>query len=214
MQAQDGTPPLATASAPAALPASERLAGLADAARGDSVTLNWILAQLGERAFGVFLLILALPCCIPFLYGVPQVVSVPLMFVAGQLALGRTYPWLPARLGAREIKVAALSSLAARAGPWLKRIEIVSRPRLTMLTGAPFDRIVGTALVLFAASILLPIPLTNTVPGAAVVIVAAGLLQRDGLLVLGGLVLGTAWIASLIFAGASLISLIMGWAGL
>ena len=47
----------------------------------DKVTLHWVLTQLHERAFGLFLLILALPCCIPFLYGIPQVVSLPLMFV-------------------------------------------------------------------------------------------------------------------------------------
>ena len=41
-----------------------------------------------------------------------------------------------------------------------------------------------------------------------------GLLQRDGVLVLLGALLGTAWIATLIFAGASLASLIKTWIGL
>ncbi|MEO0991418.1 MAG: exopolysaccharide biosynthesis protein, partial [Pseudomonadota bacterium] len=58
-----------------------------------------------------------------------------------------------------------------------------------------------------------PLPGTNTVPGFAVVIVSMGLLQRDGLLVILGMLLGTAWIASLIFAGATLVSLIRGWVG-
>ncbi|MGR3466360.1 MAG: exopolysaccharide biosynthesis protein, partial [Shimia sp.] len=190
---------------------SARLAQLAEAARGEDVTLAWVLAQLNERAFGLFLLILALPCCIPFLYGIPQVVALPLMFVSLQLLAGRAFPWLPARLGARRVSADALSALSDRAGPWLRRIETLSRPRLTTLTTAPADRLVGAALVLFSASILLPVPLTNTVPGAAVVIVALGLLQRDGVLVIGGALLGTAWIASLVFAGASLVSLIVGW---
>ena len=71
-----------------------------------------------------------------------------------------------------------------------------------------------TFLVLFSASILVPLPATNTVPGFAVVVVAMGLLQRDGVLVLLGALLGTAWIATLIFAGASLASLIKTWIGL
>ena len=41
-----------------------------------------------------------------------------------------------------------------------------------------------------------------------------GLRQRDGILVILGALLGTAWIASLIFAGATLISLIRGWLGI
>ena len=86
--------------------------------------------------------------------------------------------------------------------------------RLGFLTRTPLDHIVGAALVLFSASILVPLPATNTVPGFAVVVVAMGLLQRDGVLVLLGALLGTAWIATLIFAGASLASLIKTWIGL
>ena len=77
-----------------------------------------------------------------------------------------------------------------------------------------FGNAVGAALVLFSASILVPLPATNTVPGFAVVIVAMGLLQRDGILVLIGSALGTAWIATLLIAGASLASLIKAWLGL
>lgn len=196
------------------MPISQRLTRLAEDAAAESVTLDWILAQLHERAFGLFLLVLALPCCIPFLYGIPQIVALPLMFVAAQILLGRTSPWLPAKLGAREVTKTSLHNLADRARPWLERIEALSRPRLTVLTRPPLDRVVGLALVLFSASILVPLPGTNTVPGFAVVLVAMGLLQRDGILVLGGSIIGTVWIATLIFAGATLASLIKGWLGL
>lgn len=196
------------------MPISKRLSQLADDAEGPSVTLNWILGQLHERAFGLFLLVLALPCCIPFLYGIPQIVALPLMFVSAQILIGRTSPWLPMRLGAREVTKAGLHDLANRARPWLEKIEALSRPRLGMLTHPPLDRIVGVALVVFSASILVPLPGTNTVPGFAVVLVSMGLLQRDGVLVLIGSLLGTVWIATLIFAGATLASLIKGWMGL
>ncbi len=193
---------------------SGRLDALARDAGEGSVSLDWILAQLHERAFGLFLLVLALPCCIPFLYGIPQIVSLPLMFVSAQILFGRSTPWLPKRLGARTVSGQGLQSLADRAGPWLRRIEAISRPRLAALTRAPMDRIVGAALVLFSASILVPLPGTNTVPGFAVVVVAMGLLQRDGILVILGALLGTAWIATLVFAGATLATLIKGWIGL
>jgi len=202
------------ASSSEAIAISRRLSQLAEDAESDTVTLSWILTQLHERAFGLFLLVLALPCCIPFLYGIPQIVALPLMFVSAQILLGRTSPWLPGNLGAREVSKDGLKNLADRARPWLERIEAVSRPRLVALTRAPVDRVVGSALVLFSASILVPLPGTNTVPGFAVVIVAMGMLQRDGILVLAGSLLGTAWIATLIIAGATLASLIKGWIGL
>lgn len=193
---------------------SERLAQLAEEADEEAVSLNWIMAQLHERAFGLFLLVLALPCCIPFLYGIPQIVALPLMFISAQILMGRDAPWLPEKLGARTVTKESLRSLAERAGPWLRRIEAVSRPRLTMLTRPPVDQIVGLALVLFSASILVPLPSTNTVPGFAVVVVSMGLLQRDGILVAVGALLGTAWIATLVFLGASLASLVKTWLGL
>lgn len=193
---------------------SQRLHLLASDAKGDAVELNWVLSELHERAFGLFLLVLALPCCIPFLYGIPQIVALPLMFVSVQIVLGRKTPWLPKKLGARTISTEGLHNLARRAEPWLVRIEAFSRPRLSVLTHSPADRAVGLALILFSASIMVPLPGTNTVPGFAVVIVSMGLLQRDGILVILGAILGTAWIATLVFAGVSLASLIKGWVGL
>lgn len=193
----------------------DRLAEDAEQAAGDgSVTLYWMLEQLHERAFGLFLLVLALPCCIPFLYGVPQVMSLPLMFVSVQILIGRQTPWLPAKLGQRSVAPSALRGISERAGPWLRRIEALSKPRLGALTRPPVDRLVGAALVLFSASILVPLPSTNTVPGFAVVIVAMGLMQRDGLLVIAGAILGTAWIATLIFAGATILSLVRSMFGI
>ena len=180
----------------------------------ESVSLNWILERLHERAFGLFLLILALPCCIPFLYGIPQIVSLPLMFVSTQIMIGRRVPWLPGKLGARTVSAEGLRGLFERAGPWLRRIEAISRPRLGFLTRPPSDRLVGAALVLFSASILVPVPGTNTLPGFAVVVIAMGVLQRDGLLVIFGSLLGTAWIGTLVFAGATLASVMKAWIGL
>lgn len=192
---------------------SQRFSRLVADAEGETVTLAWVLDQLHERAFGLFLLILALPCCIPFLYGVPQVVALPLLFIAGQMVLGWGKPWLPQKLGERRVATASLATLARRADPWLRRIEAVSRPRLAALTRRPFDQLVGLALLVFSAAILVPVPGTNTVPGIAVAIIAIGLLQRDGILVLLGLILGVAWIGTLLVAGATAVSLIMAWIG-
>ncbi|MEM6578852.1 MAG: exopolysaccharide biosynthesis protein [Pseudomonadota bacterium] len=203
-----------TAPPPLDMAISDRLDQLVIEAGGQPVSLDWVLAQINERAFGLFLLFLALPCCIPFLYGIPQIVALPMMFVSAQMLLGRRVPWLPQKLGARMVTSDALAELARRAGPWLRRIEAISRPRLSALTRSPADQILGLALVMFSASILVPLPGTNTVPGFAVVIVAMGLLERDGILVLLGALIGTAWIATLVFAGATLATLIKSWLGL
>jgi len=189
--------------------AHARLAALLEASPADGPTLGEVLDGLSERAFGIFLLLLALPCCIPFLYGVPQLVALPLLVVAGQMVLGYRAPWLPDRLRARRVPKAQLERIVRVSAPWLKAVEVVVRPRLSALSRPPLDRLVGLALVLFGASILVPLPLTNTVPGIAVAIVALGLIERDGLPILAGVLLGTAWIALLAVGGAELIRAIV-----
>lgn len=193
---------------------ADRLLAITQDLDQESVTLGWLLEQLHERAFGLFLLILALPCCIPFLYGIPQIVALPLLFVSAQIVMGRRVPWLPDGLRARQIAVARLRELAEKARPMLTRLETLCRPRMSFLTRPPADRFIGVALVLFSASILVPLPGTNTVPGFAVVLVSMGMLQRDGIFVVAGTLLGVAWIATLLVAGATLATVIKGWLGI
>jgi hypothetical protein len=186
-----------------------RLEAITQSAPDEEITLGWLVDQLNERAFGFMLLILALPCCIPFLYGVPQVASLPLLFISAQLALGRHAPWLPDRLRERTISRERLRSMVVRAAPYLRLYERVSRPRLRFLARSPAANIVGLALMLFSASILTPLPLTNTTPGIAVALAALGFLQCDGLAVILGALLGIVWLSLLIAAAFGLISFLV-----
>ena len=186
-----------------------RLEAITQSAPDEEITLGWLVDQLNERAFGFMLLILALPCCIPFLYGVPQVASLPLLFISAQLALGRHAPWLPDRLRERTISRERLRSMVVRAAPYLRLYERVSRPRLRFLARSPAANIVGLALMLFSASILTPLPLTNTTPGIAVALAALGFLQCDGLAVILGALLGIVWLSLLITAAFGLISFLV-----
>ena len=165
----------------------------------DGLTLGEFSHRLGERVFGVLLFALAIPVCMPFLYGVPQVVALPMMAIAAQMAAGRPEPWMPRRFAERQIGKAGLERMARGARKWFGWVEALARPRLTLLSGPTAERLVGAVFVLFCASILVPLPATNTTPGIAIALASIGLITRDGLLVLAGLVLGATWIALLIF---------------
>ncbi len=173
------------------------LEAIADDAPEAGLSLGEFVDALGERAFGIILFAMALPISIPFLYGVPQIMALPMMALSAQMALGREEPWLPARFKSRQLSLANLQRMAAGGRKWFGWLEALSRPRLTWLSGPLAERLVGAIFVLFCASILVPLPATNTTPGIALAIAALGLLTRDGLLVLAGLVLGLAWITLL-----------------
>lgn len=178
----------------------ERLENIAAEAPLDGFSLGEIRARLTESAFGALLIVLAIPVCIPFLYGIPQIVSFPMMALAGQMAAGRKEPWLPEKFADRKIDKKSLVRIATTARKWFGWLEALTRPRLMFLSTPLMQRLIGAVLCVFCASILVPLPLTNTVPGIAVTIVAIGLLARDGLVIIPGLLLGTAWVSLLISA--------------
>lgn len=171
---------------------------LASVAPEEGFSLREIFDRLDESAFGAGLFLLALPCCIPFLYGVPQVVALPMLALAFQMVIGREEPWLPAGLAKRKIDRKGLTQMAGGGRKWFGWIERIVRPRLSFITGKRSERVIGIFLFIFCCSILVPLPLTNTVPGIAVAITAFGLMQKDGLAVTGGIILGSSWVGALI----------------
>lgn len=77
-----------------------------------------------------------------------------------------------------------------------KGVAIVSkldgyiRPRIPALTtGVVTNRINGLALMTAGVLLMMPlgfIPFSNTLPGVAILLLSAGMIQRDGVTVLGG----------------------------
>ncbi len=181
------------------------LQDIARNAPDDGLTLGEFVDALGERAFGVILFALALPVCIPFLYVIPQIVALPMLVLAGQMVAGRSEPWLPEKFAARRLDKSGLERMARSGRKWFGWLERLARPRLLFLSGAGAERFAGGFFCLFCASVLVPLPLTNSTPGIATAIAALGLITRDGLLILLGLLLGTAWIALLVIGGPALI---------
>lgn len=170
------------------------LAVIAAEAPDEGLTLNGLLSRLGDRAFGVAMFTLAAPCCIPLLFVLPQIVSVPMLVIAAQMLWGREEPWLPQNLGNRRVAKDTLVQLAVSARKYFGWLERLGRPRLQRFTGMWGERVCGVFFVIFILSILIPFPFTNGVPAAAIVCASLGLLMSDGLLVLIGLAVGSLWV--------------------
>ncbi len=173
-----------------------------------TASLGDIIDHLDERAFGILLLLLALPCCLPFVYLLPQIVSLPMLALGGQLAAGSRHPWFPQRLKARRFAIDDFRSVLSRSERYIGWIEKISKPRLSFVTSPVGLRICGLLMLAPTASIMTPLPSTNTVPGIGMAITSLGLIERDGLLVIGGLLIGFIWVALLLFLGLEAASLI------
>ena len=192
---------------------SEVLAGLAEGGE-ERVTLGELTGRLSDRAFGVLVLLLALPNGIPgpVIPGFSLIFGLPMALLALQMVFGRRTPWLPGpvqRLGFQRRK---LAGFLRRAAPSVKRLEHYFQPRYPKLTAAYAERIIGLLLILFALILSLPIPFGNVPVAWAICIVAMGIMERDGLaLVVGAIVslLAVAWNLFLVTAGFTAIELLV-----
>jgi hypothetical protein len=150
------------------------------------LTVGQMLEQFDSRAFGAMLLVFGLLNCLPLPPGSSTVLSLPILLLAPQIVLGREIPWLPRKLIDHPLKRDDLRGLFRKLTPVVRRMELVTRPRVEILFGPIGERLIGVVCTLLALVLVLPIPLGNLAPGATVAVLALSLLQRDGLLVLLG----------------------------
>lgn len=179
---------------------------LAAEAPPEGCSLGDVLGGLDEQAFGAIIFLLALPCSIPFLVGVPQLVALPMLALTLQMAAGRSKPWLPADLANRTIGRTQLEQSAQVGRKWFGWLARGARPRLGILFSHRGERITGVVLSLIGAALLVPLPATDSVPGLALAVSALGLMTYDGRILLCGWVIGAAWfalMAGLAFAGVN-----------
>lgn len=185
--------------------------------RPPQVTLSDILTIAGERLFGFLFVILSLPSALPVpAPGYSTPFGVLLFLLAIQLVFGRKLPWLPNKMLNYPMKLETVQGLLKAGLPWLKRIEAITRPRLTYIcTTLPGRVFIGCAIALMATSMMIPIPGTNTLPAMGIFVTGFGLIEDDGAISLGGLVLcvmglilTSSILLALWFGGTSLLDII------
>jgi hypothetical protein len=103
--------------------------------------------------------------------------------------LGRQ-PWLPKFISLRSMPRDEFANLVERVNPWLEWADRFTAPRLQGLTEPMAQRLIGGFCLLLSIVLALPVPFVNMLPGAALCLIGLGVLERDGLWMAGGVVLG------------------------
>ena len=170
---------------------SHLLASLTKKEREEQISLGAIAEWLGRRSMGSLLLFLALPMVIPIpAPGISVIFGVPLIVISAELLFGRETLWLPRALRKRTLSRASLEAYARRALPLVHQAEQLVRPRFDGWTHGLSLRLVGAMCLVMAIIITLPVPLGHLVPGAAISVMAVGLIEGDGLALALGMVTG------------------------
>jgi len=186
--------------APAPQKLSVELARLRDRLGNRPVTLREVIATLRGRAYVLVVILFSLPFVTPIpLPGLSTPLGLVIAFIALRQSLGLR-PWLPKSWQRRELPAGFFKKTFTVAGRIIGWLERLLRPRLAWVTGPALAQQAHAFIILICAVILLlplPIPFSNTFPAWAILLIAAGNLERDGLFILLGyaaFVLGSLYI--------------------
>lgn len=169
---------------------SEALATARDSVAGHRVTLRELLGLVGEQGLLVFCAVLAMPFLFPFsLPFTSTALGLPMLLVGIAVTLDRV-PWLPDRLLDHALPGATVQRVLDRAARAADRFEHLVRPRVLGLTATPAsNRVNGVVLVIAVLLLMAPlpfVPLVNTLPAVAVILLSLGMAERDGVVILVG----------------------------
>jgi hypothetical protein len=169
----------------------EQLAAIIAGLPEDHLTLGELLEVFGDEGLLLLTMLLTLVFLIPVsIPGVSTVFGAAILLVGISRLVGRPL-WLPARLRAKALPVDRLRPGLAGGMVWVQRLERISRPhRLRALVNGRIQNLCNNLAFILAALLLMApfgfVPFSNTLPALALLFLAAGLIQRDGVAVLLG----------------------------
>ena len=172
---------------------SDVLHQLESSIRGDSITVEEVMEKLGRESFASLMLVFALISFSPAsaIPGITAMVAVIVFILVVQMIAGRESVWLPRFITRRRMSAAKL----CKGISWLRKpvrfVERYMKARLTVLLHRPLlwlPLILILGLTLFMPVMEL-VPTSGSIASGVIVLFAAGLLTRDGALVLMSLIL-------------------------
>lgn len=153
------------------------------------VSLGRIVEAVGTRSFGPLLLIPGLIISAPIIGdipGMPTLMALIVVLVAGQLLFGRKKFWFPQWLLKRSMARGKFAKAMKWMRPPARFIDKLLRPRLIYLTRGPGRILIAIICIVIALAIppMEFVPFTANGAGAALTAFGLGLIAQDGLLVL------------------------------
>jgi len=183
--------------------------------QGEYLTLRELLERIGEQGLLLFCMILTLPFLFPVsIPGVSTVFGAAIILIGIGVTLNRL-PWLPERLMIRQIATERLIPVLKKGADFLTRIERFVRPRLPFFTHtAAMNRFNGFMLVASGVLLMFPlglVPFSNTLPALAILFLAVGMLQRDGVFILLGYIF---IVLTVVYFGALFLAAVLAGQGI
>ncbi|QDV44546.1 Exopolysaccharide synthesis, ExoD [Stieleria neptunia] len=163
----------------------------------DPLTFGEMMDVLGQHTFAPVLMLVGLIMMVPGpadIPGVPTVLGLLVIVVAGQIVMHREHLWVPEWMERRKVKAERARKMAS----WVRKpaqwMDWLTKPRYQWLINHAGASIIAIACVLVAMTtpILEFVPFSANVAGAAIAAFALALLAKDGLVAGFAIVLSVA----------------------
>lgn len=178
---------------------SEELRQILASAGKQRLTIGSLLASIGDRGFGLILMLLSLPSALPVpAPGYSTPFGLALLTLGVQMLAGRHRPWLPGWAQKVPIHDRLATGMLSGGAAFFSRVEHLIRPRLAFFKGRGGHVFAGLIVVAMGALMAIPLPGTNTAPAAVIFLVGAALSEEDGLFLSLASILGL--LAALFYA--------------
>lgn len=164
---------------------SEFLRDVLAAQDGDQISVDNLLRSLHARAFGVSLLVLAIPNFIPAPIGIGGIMGTLIAILGLEMLCGLERPLVPKWLRRKTMERQRVERFLDRCAPIMRWLERWCKPRLVPVMRRPWSLLSGLSLIILGVLLALPIPFTNYPFGALLVAYAFALIERDGVLLIG-----------------------------
>ncbi|MEX3313973.1 exopolysaccharide biosynthesis protein [Sulfitobacter sp. PS-8MA] len=160
------------------------------AAQRETVSVQDILHEIGDRSITPLILIVALLLVSPLsgIPGVSTLAALTIIILAVQAVRGKRSLWLPSFLLRREIPGKRLSGCVGYLRGPCAFVDRQCRPRLQYLTTGPmrFLTLLMVAVIPIGWPFMEVLPMMSSIGALTVALLVFGLFTRDGLFVLLG----------------------------
>jgi hypothetical protein len=197
---------------------SERIKLLEEKAKIKQLTLGEVEEELAEKGATALICFL----CLPFLFPIPipgistmfgaAIIALTLKIIAGEKAK------LPEKWAQKNIPPELFSKIILKSVKIFVWMEKVSKTRLAFFSRGKGKIAGGISMIIAAVALAVPIPpiipLTNTIPSISIFLIALGMVDEDGLLILFGhfmCIVSWAYFALLAILGTEAYKIIYEW---
>jgi hypothetical protein len=169
---------------------SQTLEATRAAVAGERVSLRELLAIVGEQGLLVFCAILGMPFMLPVTIPAMSVaLGTPMLLIGIAVVLNRV-PWLPDRVLDHALPGNTVRQVLEKASSTAERFEHLVRPRWLALTSTPAVNSLHGLMIIFGVLVLMAplvlVPFANTLPALGIILLALGMAERDGIVILAG----------------------------